>query len=399
MLSFILPTNLPLYVVRIFLLLKQRVVWTFYFLKEWPMKRVFNFSAGPAMLPEAVLQTARAEMLDWHDSGMSLMEMSHRSPAFMELCAQTEQLLRQLMHIPSNYHVLFLSGGARSQFAMVPMNLLAENKKANYLITGSWSQLAYTEAKKYGAITITASGENENFTTVPEQSGWNVAANARYFYYTPNETIHGVEVPFIPAVGLPLVADMTSCILSREFPIEKFGVIFAAAQKNLSQAGVTVVIIREDLISEPLPFTPSMFDYRCHRDSHSLYNTAPTYAIYIMNLVLQDLKDQGGVAVIRKRNFEKASLLYRFIDNSNFYHNNIDPQYRSTMNVTFRLPTAALEKRFIVEAAQHDLLNLKGHSRVGGIRASIYNAMPLAGVEALVHFMQLFQEKYVTLSV
>ena len=360
------------------------------------MKRVFNFSPGPAMLPEAVLQTARAEMLDWHDSGMSVMEISHRSPAFMELCQQTEQLLRQLMHIPRNYQVLFLSGGARSQFAMVPMNLLAANNKANYLITGSWSQLACAEAKKYGEILIAASGENEKFTTIPQQNTWEIVTDARYFYYTPNETIHGVEIPFIPTVGLPLVADMTSCILSREFPIEKFAIIFAAAQKNLGQAGVTVVIIRDDVITEPLPFTPSMFDYRCHRDRHSLYNTPPTYAIYMMNLVLQDLKDKGGVAFIRKRNVEKAASLYDFIDSSNFYYNNIDPQYRSTMNVTFRLPTPALEQRFIAKAAEHNLFNLKGHPRVGGIRASIYNAMPMRGVEALLNFMQFFQKKYAT---
>ena len=359
------------------------------------MKRVFNFSAGPAMLPEEVLQIASAEMLNWHNSRMSVMEISHRSPAFMELCEQTEQLLRELMNIPNDYRVLFLSGGARSQFAMVPMNLLADNNKANYLITGSWSQLAFEEAKKYGEINIAASAAKENFTTVPNQNAWEVTKDARYFYYTPNETIHGVEFPFIPEVEMPLVADMTSCILSREFSVEKFGVIFAAVQKNLGQAGVTVVIIRDDLITRPLSFTPSMFDYRCHRDSHSLYNTAPTYAIYIMNLVLQDLKNKGGVTAIHQLNLKKANLLYNFLDQNNFYHNYVDPEYRSTMNVTFRLPTETLEKQFITEAAEHALLNLKGHASAGGIRASLYNAMPIAGVEALLEFMKVFQEKHV----
>ena len=358
------------------------------------VKRVFNFSAGPAMLPENVLQTARDEMLNWHDSGMSVMEISHRSAAFIQLRDQTEQLLRELMRIPNNYHVLFLTGGARSQFSMVPMNLLAENKHANYLVTGYWSQHAFKEAQKYGDIHEVASGIEENFTTIPDVSRWGVDANARYFHYTPNETIHGVEFPFVPEVKMPLVADMTSCILSREFPVEKFGVIFAAAQKNLGQAGVTVVIIREDLVASPLPFTPSMFDYRCHRDAQSLYNTAPTYAIYIMNLVLQDLQAKGGVARISQINTDKAKLLYHFIDVSSFYTNKVNPDYRSTVNVTFRLPTEALERQFISEAAQHDLLNLKGHSCVGGIRASLYNAMPIAGIESLLNFMQLFQEKH-----
>ncbi len=358
------------------------------------MKRMFNFAAGPAMLPEVVLKTAAAEMLDWHGSGMSVMEVSHRSPAFIELIEQTQCLLRELMQIPSNYQILFLSGGARSQFAMVPMNLLAENNKADYLITGSWSKLACEEAKKYGEIAISASVEHENFTTVPSQTTWKTTKQARYFYYTPNETIHGVEMSLVPEVGVPVVADMTSCILSREFSVEKFGIIFAAAQKNLGQAGVTLVIIRDDLISKPLPFTPSMFDYRCHRDSHSLYNTAPTYAIYMMNLVLQNLKNTGGIAAVSDANREKATLLYHFIDQSDFYHNKVDPQYRSMMNVTFRLPTVALEKKFIAEAATYDLLNLKGHSSVGGLRASLYNAMPIAGVKALLHFMKIFQEQY-----
>jgi len=358
------------------------------------MKRVFNFSAGPATLPESVLQRASNEMLDWHDSGMSLMEISHRSAAFMQLREQTEQLLRQLMAIPDHYRVLFLSGGARSQFAMVPMNLLANHHKANYLLTGSWSQYAFQEAQKYGEIHCVASTADAGFTMIPEVEAWDIAADARYFYYTPNETIHGVEFPFVPQVDMPLVADMTSCILSREFPVEKFGIIFAAAQKNLGQAGVTVVIIRDDLIGEALPFTPSMFTYRLHRDANSLYNTAPTYAIYIMNLVLQDLQAKGGVAKIQQLNRDKATRLYQFIDHSGFYRNHIVPSCRSLMNVTFNLPSAALETQFLQQAAEQHLLNLKGHSSVGGIRASLYNAMPMAGVQALLEFMQYFQAHY-----
>ena len=354
------------------------------------MNRVFNFAAGPAMLPAAVLQKASDEMLNWQDSGMSVMEISHRSADFIALRDQTEQLLRQLMGIPKHYQVLFLSGGARSQFAMVPMNLLARNNMANYLVTGSWSKTAFVEAQKYGDIDCVAASADHKFTTIPAVDTWKINSKARYFYYTPNETIHGVEVPFIPKVEMPLIADMTSCILSREFPVEQFGVIFAAAQKNLGQAGVTVVIIRDDLIVEPLPYTPSMFDYRCHRDAQSLYNTAPTYAIYIMKLVLQDLKNKGGVPKIQQCNREKADLLYDFIDQSDFYSNHVVPQYRSMMNVTFNLANKKLEKHFLQQAAQADLLNLKGHASVGGLRASLYNAMPFAGVQALIKFMQLF---------
>jgi phosphoserine aminotransferase len=354
------------------------------------MNRVYNFAPGPAMLPTGVLEIAQREMLDWHNTGMSVMEISHRSAAFIALLDETEQLLRTLMSIPANYKILFLPGGARTQFAAIPLNLLAQNSTANYLVTGTWSKVAYEEAQKYGAIHLVASSAEQNFFTIPEPATWNIENNASYFYYTPNETIVGVEFPNVPQVAMPVVADMTSCILSKEYPIDQFGLIFASAQKNLGQAGVTVVIVREDLVTQPLPATPSMFDYGKQIAQQSSLNTTPTYAIYIMNLVLKDLQAKGGVPTIAKLNEAKAQLLYATIDQSNYYVNQVPAPYRSRMNVTFNLPTTELDQRFCQQATQAGLTNLKGHSSVGGIRASLYNAMPLAGVEALVTFMQKF---------
>lgn len=356
--------------------------------------RPYNFSSGPAALPEAVLKQAQQDMLDWRGLGVSIMELSHRHPAFETLLKETEILLRDLMAIPPNYHVLFLSGGARSQFSMVPMNLLAEQSRANYLVTGVWSKIAYQEAQKYGRIILSADGEANGFLTIPDRAEWNLDPDARYCYYTPNETISGVEFKEIPAVDMPLVADMTSCILAQPFDVSRFGIIFAAAQKNMGQAGVTVVIIRDDLITKPLAMTPSMFDYRHHRDTGSLYNTAPTYAIYIMNLVLQHWVSMGGVAKIAEINRKKAAFLYQTIDKLSLYKNYVDPSYRSKANVTFHLNKPELTQTFIKEAADANLLFLKGHKSVGGLRASIYNAMPFEGVEALSQFMHEFAEKY-----
>lgn len=357
------------------------------------MTNIFNFNAGPAMVPESVLKTAQAQMLNWNHTGMSVMEVSHRSKHFMQLRDDTEALLRQLMNIPSDYHVLFLSGGARTQFAMVPMNLLAANPQADYLITGAWSQSAFDEAQRYSKPSVVARVTTEQQLSVPREAQWQLNDKARYFYYTPNETLLGVELPNVPKVKVPIVADMTSCILSRDYDVRKFGLIFASAQKNLGQAGVTVVIVHKDLLSEPFAFTPTMFDYRVHVTNQSLYNTSPTYAIYIMNLVLQWTKEQGGVTVLAQRNREKAQYLYDYIEqHSNFYVNKIASEYRSQMNVTFNLPTKQLEAEFVTAATQTGLVGLKGHSSVGGIRASLYNAMELNGVKALVQFMDEFRQ-------
>ncbi|MSP53695.1 MAG: 3-phosphoserine/phosphohydroxythreonine transaminase [Gammaproteobacteria bacterium] len=358
------------------------------------MSRPINFGAGPAMLPESVLSIAQAELFNWQNTGMSVMEVSHRSKQFMQLRDETEELIRQLMQIPSDYHVLFLAGGARTQFAMVPMNLLAQNSHADYLITGAWSQSAYDEATRYGKLSVVARVTAEKLLSVPDQAQWQLNPKARYFYYTPNETLLGVELANTPKIAVPIVADMTSCILSRDYDVKKFGVIFASAQKNLGQAGVTVVIVHKDLLSEPFSYTPSMFDYRIQVKNQSLYNTSPTYAIYIMNLMLKWTQQQGGVPSMMENNAQKAHLLYNYIDTHHFYNNAVAPEYRSQMNVSFNLPTRELEAEFVVAAAQADLLGLKGHSSVGGIRASLYNAMTLAGVEALVRFMEQFRKQH-----
>lgn len=357
------------------------------------MQRVYNFSAGPAMLPERVLQTAQAQMLDWDGSGMSVMEISHRSAAFEALLQDTKNRLRELMSIPKNYQILFMASGARGQFSAIPMNLLADNSIANYAVTGSWSNLAAQEAQKYGDIKHVIASDMVNMTAIPDQDKWQVDKDARYFYYTPNETLLGLEFPSVPQVNMPLVADMTSCIMSREYDVSQFGLIYASAQKNLGQAGVTLVIVRDDLVSKPQACTPGVFSYQTFMQNGSVYNTPPTYAIYIMNLMLKDLEARGGVHAVEKINQQKANLLYDFIDKSEFYCNQVMPKFRSTVNVTFNLPTTELDTAFIVAANQESLVGLKGHSSVGGIRASLYNAMPLAGVQKLVEFMQAFKKK------
>jgi phosphoserine aminotransferase len=359
------------------------------------MSRVYNFSAGPAMLPETVLQQAKAELLDWRGSGMSVMEMSHRGKEFIAIADQAQADLRELLQIPTNYQVLFLQGGATSQFAMVPMNLLRGKNKADYLNTGQWSKKAIAEAKKYCQVNLAASAEAAKFTTIPPRREWQCDPEAAYFHYTPNETINGVEFHWIPEVGdVPLAVDMSSTLLSRPLDVSKFGLIYAGAQKNIGPAGLTIVIVRDDLLGETLPGTPSMFDYKIQVDNDSMYNTPPTYAWYIAGLVFQWLKAEGGLQAMAKRNQAKAELLYSAIDRSGFYKNPVEPACRSWMNVPFTLPDSTLDKPFLAEAKAAGLLTLAGHRSVGGMRASIYNAMPEEGVRALVEFMSDFQRRY-----
>jgi phosphoserine aminotransferase len=359
------------------------------------MTRAFNFSAGPAVLPEEVLQQAGEEMLDWQGSGMSVMEMSHRGKQFSSIAEQAEADLRDLMAIPGNYKVLFVQGGASSQFAMVPMNLLRGKKTADYLNTGSWSKKAIAEAKRFCEVNLAASSEADKFTNVPTQDSWNLNQDAAYLHYTPNETIQGVEFPFIPESGdAPLVADMSSTILSRPIDVSKFGVIYAGAQKNIGPAGLTVVIVREDLIGEPIAGTPAMFNYSTHADSGSMYNTPPTYAWYIAGLVFKWLKRNGGLEAMAQRNKEKAGALYAAIDQSSFYSNPVARDCRSWMNVPFTLADANLDADFLKQAGAAGLVTLKGHRSVGGMRASIYNAMPEEGVRALIEFMADFERRH-----
>jgi phosphoserine aminotransferase len=356
------------------------------------MTDIYNFSAGPAVLPHPVLARARDELLDWHGSGMSVMEMSHRGKEFISIAEQAEADLRELMGISSDYHVLFLQGGATSQFAMVPMNLLRGRTQADYVNTGAWSKKAIGEAKRYCSVNVAASSEATKFTTVPPQDTWKLDPAAAYVHYTPNETIGGVEFGWIPVTGeVPLVADMSSTILSRPVDVSRFGLIYAGAQKNIGPAGLTVVIVRKDLVGETLAGTPSMFDYQQHADNGSMLNTPPTYAWYLAGLVFQWLKKQGGLEAMADINQRKADKLYAAIDASDFYQCPVDVESRSWMNVPFTLADASLDADFLAGAKAAGLVSLKGHRSVGGMRASIYNAMPEAGVAALVDFMKEFE--------
>lgn len=350
-----------------------------------------NFSAGPAALPEEVMQHAQAELLDWQGSGLSVIEVSHRSDRFMAMIAQTEKDLRALLQIPTNYKVLFLAGGASYQFAMLPMNLLRGKKTADYVNTGVWSQKAIAEAQRYCDVRIAASSEATSFNTIPAQQDWQLNPQAAYVHYTSNETISGLEFPFIPAVGdVPLVSDMSSNILSAPLDVKRFGLIYGGAQKNISASGLTLVIVREDLLGDVLPFTPTLYNYQIQADNHSLYNTPPTFSWYLAGLVFNWLKQQGGLAVMAQRNQRKAQKLYQLMDTSDFYVNNIEPQFRSKMNVTFHIMNADLEPVFLKQAEQAGLFGLRGHRLVGGLRASIYNAVSEASVDALVAFMNEF---------
>ncbi len=357
------------------------------------MSRVFNFSAGPAMLPEAVIQKASDEMLNWNDEGMSVMEMSHRGKAFMSIASKAEADLRTLMAIPDNYKVLFLQGGASQQFGAIPLNLLGDKTSADYVNTGMWSKKAIAEAKRYCDVNVVASSEESGFTSIPEFSTWTLNPDAAYVHYTPNETIGGVEFDYIPDTGsVPLIADMSSTILSRPIDVSKFAMIYAGAQKNVGPAGLTLVIIRDDLIGHAAENTPAMLNYKTHADNGSMYNTPPTYSWYVAGLVFDWVLAKGGLEGIGKINKEKAAKLYAAIDGSDFYANPVETRYRSWMNVPFTLKSADLDAAFLEQAAEKGLATLKGHRSVGGMRASIYNAMPEEGVDTLVAFMKDFAE-------
>ena len=357
------------------------------------MERIFNFSAGPAALPQEVLEQAREELVNWRGCGMSVMEMSHRGKEYMGIQAEAEADLRELMGIPANYKVLFLQGGASSQFAMVPMNLYRGKASADYLNTGEWSKKAIKEAKKYGAVNVVASSEDKNFSYAPTQDAWKLDPNAAYVHYTPNETIGGVEIFWTPETGnVPLVADMSSNILSRPIDVSKFGLIYAGAQKNIGPAGLTIVIVRDDLLGETVKGTPTMFDYKIAADNDSMYNTPPTYAIYIAGLVFKMLKAKGGIAAMEAVKRAKAKLLYDALDASSFYASPVAVDNRSLMNIPFTLKDAALDDEFIKGAKARGMVQIKGHRSVGGMRASIYNAMPVEGVQALVDWMKAFEK-------
>ena len=356
------------------------------------MSRVYNFSAGPACIPEEVLKQAQEEMLDWQGTGMSVMEMSHRGKPYMSIAAKAEADFREIMNIPENYKVLFMQGGASTQFAAVPINLMGSNKKADYILTGQWSKKAISEAKLYGDINIAASSEDSRFTTVPKQSEWNLSDDAAYLHYTPNETIVGVEFPFLPETDVPLVADMSSNILSKEIDVSKFGIIYAGAQKNIGCAGLTIVIVRDDLIGNRIEGMPTMLDYKIMADNDSMYNTPATYSWYIAGLVFDRIKRNGGVKALEEINRRKAGKLYAAIDASSFYSNPVDIDCRSLMNVPFILADAALDGAFLEGATKAGLTTLKGHRSVGGMRASIYNSMPEAGVDALIEYMSDFEK-------
>jgi phosphoserine aminotransferase len=356
------------------------------------MSRIFNFSAGPAMLPAEVLSRAGDEMLDWHGSGMSVMEMSHRGAEFMGIAADAEQDLRELLAIPPRYKVLFLQGGATLQFAQVPMNLLAGKGKADYVNTGEWSKKAIKEAKAYCDVHIAASSEDKNFTYAPKQ--WNVRKDAAYVHYCSNETIGGVEFHEIPKAEIPLVADASSHFLSRPLDVAKFGLIYAGAQKNVGPAGLTIVIVREDLLGGAAKGTPSVMDYRAQADADSMLNTPASYSIYIAGLVFKWLKALGGVAEIEQRNIAKAKLLYDFLATSRFFRNPVAKEDRSRMNIPFTLADARLDEAFLKGATERGMVQLKGHRSVGGMRASLYNAMPIEGVRRLVDYMKEFEKKH-----
>jgi len=359
------------------------------------MTRNYNFSAGPSALPEDVLKQAQHELLDWHGLGLSIMEMSHRSKEFVAVAAEAEQDLRDLMKIPDNYKVLFMQGGASSQFSMIPMNLLRGKTTADYINTGDWSKKAIKEASRYCDVNVVATTEADNFTSVPAQSELKLNPDAAYVHYTPNETIRGVEFDYIPDTGdVPLVADMSSNILSRPIDVSRFAMIYAGAQKNIGPAGLTVVIVRDDLLGDILPTTPALYDYKVNADADSMLNTPPTFGWYLAGLVFKWLKAQGGVEGIAELNRRKAEKLYAAIDSNPFYSNPVAINARSWMNVPFILANADLDKLFLQEAQDKGLLNLPGHRSVGGMRASIYNAVPEEGVDALIAFMQDFSQRH-----
>jgi len=358
------------------------------------MKCTYNFSAGPAVLPKSVMLRAQAEMIDWHDSGMSVMEMSHRGKHYMSIIEKVESDFRSLFNVPKNYKVLFLQGGAIAQNSMVPLNLL-NGKKANYVVSGYWSKRSYQDALPFGDMSIAASSESIGYTKAPDLKEWKIDSSASYIHFCSNETIHGVEYFDLPSVKtIPVVADMSSHILSRPVDISQFGVIYAGAQKNIGLAGLTIVIVRDDLLEVASPLTPSVFNWKTQAENQSMINTPTTYSIYMAGLVFEWLIELGGLAAIEKQNIKKAELLYNYIDSSDFYSNPIDIKNRSRMNVPFRIQNEDLHASFVTGAENLGMIGLKGHRLVGGIRASIYNAMPIEGVQALVDYMKDFEKSH-----
>ena len=358
------------------------------------MKCTYNFSAGPAVLPKSVMLRAQAEMIDWHDSGMSVMEMSHRGKHYMSIIEKVESDFRSLFNVPKNYKVLFLQGGAIAQNSMVPLNLL-NGKKANYVVSGYWSKRSYQDALPFGDMSIAASSESIGYTKAPDLQEWKIDSSASYIHFCSNETIHGVEYFDLPSVKtIPVVADMSSHILSRPVDISQFGVIYAGAQKNIGPAGLTIVIVRDDLLEVASPLTPSVFNWKTQAENQSMINTPTTYSIYMAGLVFEWLIELGGLAAIEKQNIIKAELLYNYIDSSDFYSNPIDIKNRSRMNVPFRIQNEDLHASFVTGAENLGMIGLKGHRLVGGIRASIYNAMPIEGVQALVDYMKDFEKSH-----
>ena len=361
------------------------------------MTEVFNFCAGPAMLPKPVMMKAQSEFVQWNNTGCSVMELSHRSTIYMAMAAKAEADIRELMAIPNNYKVLFCHGGGRGQFSAVPLNLLPAGKTADYIVNGSWSKAASIEAENFGKINVINIREerrNGDISLIPSDK-WPINKDAAYVHYCPNETVDGIEINEIPETnGIPLVADMSSTILSHEIDVSKFGLIYAGAQKNIGPSGLTIVIVREDLMGKAHKATPCILNYETSANNDSMYNTPPTYAWYLAGLVFQWLKETGGIKAIEKVNKAKAALLYQTIDESNFYQNNVEPKYRSKMNIPFWLKDESLNNEFLAQAEQEGLMALKGHRIVGGMRASIYNAMPIEGVQALVSFMKEFEKRY-----
>ena len=359
------------------------------------MTRVFNFSAGPAALPEPVLRRAAEEMLDWHGSGMSVMEMSHRGREFIAIHAEAEALLRELLAVPSNYKVLFMQGGAIGENAIVPMNMLRGRTSADYVNTGEWSKKSIKEAKKYAKVNVAASSEDDGFTSIPKRETWKLDPDAAYVHICSNETIGGVEYHFTPDTGaVPLVADMSSNIMSRPVDVSKYGLIYGGAQKNIGPAGLTIVIVRDDLLGQALAITPSAFDYTQQAENDSMLNTPPTYAIYIAGLVFNWIKERGGLVAMEAHNRRKAALLYDYLDSTGFYASPVARDARSLMNVPFKLKDEKLDEVFLKGAQARSMLQLKGHRSVGGMRASIYNAMPIEGVQALVAYMKEFEAQH-----
>ena len=359
------------------------------------MTRAYNFSAGPAALPETVLRQAAEEMLDWHGSGMSVMEMSHRGKEFIAIHAEAEGLLRELLSVPANYKVLFMQGGAIGENAIVPMNMLRGKTAADYIDTGEWSKKSIKEAGKYCKVNVAASSKDSGYTSIPPRDGWKLDPDAAYVHICSNETIGGVEYHWTPEVGgVPLVADMSSDILSRPVDVSKFGLIYGGAQKNIGPAGLTIVIVRDDLIGKALPITPSAFDYKQQAENDSMLNTPPTYAIYIAGLVFRWIKARGGLKAMEAHNRAKAALLYDYLDATEFYSSPVAKSDRSLMNVPFKLKDESLDAAFLKGAEERRMLQLKGHRSVGGMRASIYNAMTMEGVSALVAYMKEFEARH-----